>query len=367
MPRMDSPKGSTQLVKLLLIGDGKCGKTDFAGMAGASNFQILYLDGDVASQTIADLPLEARRNVYLLKCGDDFNDSGGIDPTYALFFKKWITQPTIVWNDSKQRIHDIQRDGTSNEEDEYWLIRPARMDENCILVIEWTALAHSAMQWAANEAGVDLGEIDERKEMRGVYQAAGEKLTQYLLAIQRAPCHVICLSHPREFIKLTPPAGKTIGNIKEKDMQIAWTKMVPSSSSNNHALSMAKYFTDVAWMQAGLMGKREIDFRIDNNRIGGGHFSDKFTVPNRDKDEKSGFTFANLVKKIGGTIPSEIPSIDHWLTIQQGYEVKVPQKKQVVLGGKPTQSPAGTSAPVLQQPKKGVISLGGIKQRVPNK
>ena len=358
MPRMDNPPAMNQLAKLLLIGDGKCGKTDFAGMAGSYGFNVVYLDGDVGAQTIADLPIEARRNIYLLRCGDSFADNGGIEPNYSLFFKDWISKPQIIWNDTRQRQFSMMDKSQDTEHDEYWILRPARLDHTCVLVIEWTSLAHSAMQWAANESGVDLGEVDERKEMRGVYQAAGEKLTQYLLAIQRAPCHVICLTHPREFVKLTPPPGKTIGNTKEKDMQIAWTKMVPSSSSNNHALSMAKYFTDLAWMQAGLMGKREIDFRIDNQRIGGGHFNDKFEVWNRDKDpQQSGnyFSFKTLVEKLGGTIPGEAAPTDQWLTIQTGYQHTAP--KNNTLQAKAATNGSGPAKVSLAAPKAGAVNL----------
>jgi len=357
---MDKPLAGNQLAKLLLIAEGKAGKTDFAAMAAAEGFNVLYLDGDVASQTVASLPLDAKQRIYLLKCGDAFGEGGGIEPNYAHFFKDWISKPMIIWNDSRQRLYSII-DSDKNEEDEFWLLRPARMDHTCVLVIEYTRLAHSAMQWAANQAGVDLGEVDERKDMRGIYQAAGEKLTQYLLAIQRAPCHVICLTHPKEYVKLTPPTGKTIGNTKEKDMVVAFTKLVPTSSSNNHAFGMSGNFTDVAWMITSVTGDREIDFRIDANKICGGHFNAKFKVANRDKNEKpgSGFTFGTLVRKLGGTVPGkEGAPINHWLTIQTGYEP--PKKitpKALVVPRKADSSPAA--------PKKvegtGMSVLAGLK------
>lgn len=380
MPRMDEESKELQLAKLLLCGEGKCGKTDFAAMAAALGFNVLYLDGDVAAQTIKSLPIEARQRIYLMKCGDRFDEDGGVEPTFAHFFKTWITKPTVVWNDSKQRLYSVQEDGQKNETDTFWLLRPARVDHTVVMVIEWSSLVHSAMQWAANEAGIDLGEIgpgltDDRKEMRGLYQAAGEKLTQYLIAIQRAPCHVICITHPREFVKLIPPAGKTIGATREKDMQIAWTKMVPISSSNNHALSLSKYFTDVAWMTVGMTGKREIDFRIDNNRIGGGHFNQKFEVANRDAGDAPGskFTFGTLVEKLGGTLPKDMPGVDHWLTIQTGYE-QAPSKAAAVILKKPAAAPAGnggtlkaSETPERVQTPKGMMSLARLKSQAPAK
>lgn len=367
MPRMDQAAPKNQLAKLLLIGEGKCGKTDLAGMAGADGFNVLYLDGDVGAQTIAGLPTQAKQNIYLLNVSDRYTDSGGIETFFAQFFKAWTTKKHIVWNDSHQRPYSVIADGQVNETDEFWTLRPARMDHNTVLAIDsWSSLSQSCMQWAANEYGVDLGEVgDDRKDMRKVYQAAGEKLTQFLLAIQNAPCHVIVLAHPQEFVKTKKPEGKTIRGMAEGDLKVLWTKMVPKSSSNNHALSMAKYFTDVAWLEPTLTS-RFIDFRVDNEKISGGHFNAKLEIGDRDK-KTTGFTFAELVRKIGGTIPTEPQAIDSWLTIQTGYE-QVGAKK-VVLEVKPgvkVQTAAVTqNPPPNKAPAKGMLNLGALKSTVP--
>lgn len=373
MPRMDSPQPGNQLAKLLLIGEGKCGKTDLAGMAGGSGFNVLYLDGDVASQTIASLPIAARKNIYLLKCGDQIGE-GGIRTTYAETFKRFVSHSTVVWNDTRQRLLDIRQDGMDGGQDEYWLIRPGKMDHTCVLVIEWTALAMSCMYWAANESGVDLGEVEERKEMRGVYQAAGEKLTQFLLLVQRAPCHVIALSHPQEFTKTQKPDNKTVGATKESDLKVLWTKMVPKSCSNNHALSMAKYFTDVAWLEPDMQGVRHVDFRVDRERISGGHFNERLRVGDRSKPSADDFSFAQLVKKLGGTIPTGGAPTDHWLTIQTGYQSGAVAKPSIILAKPATPSLVGITPakpPVLQSqpasPVKGMLNLSGLKASGPVK
>lgn len=368
MPRMDNVAASDQLVKLLLIGDGKCGKTDFAGMAAADGFNILYMDGDVGAQTIATLPIEARRKIYLMPCGDQLSDSGSLVPTYTGTVKKFISSPTLVWNDSRARLHTALDKDADLENDEFWLIRPSRMDWTSILVLEWTALVNSTMAWAAEEHGVDLAEVDERGKMRSVYQSAGEKLTQYLLMIQRCRMHVIVLSHPAEFVKTKRPDGKTVKETKEGDLKTLWTKMVPKSCSNNHALTMAKYFTDVAWLEPDAMGNRVIDFRIDREKISGGHFNDKFQIRNRDQADKSGFSFADLVKKIGGTVPDRDTGIDHWLTIQTGYEAPGAKKAATLVVPKATTPSNSTvSAPAAVSQVKGLAGLAGLKQRGPAK
>jgi hypothetical protein len=139
--------------------------------------------------------------------------------------------------------------------------------------------------------------------------------------------------------------------------------MVPKSSSNNHSLSMAKYFTDVAWIEAKLMGKRVIDFRVDENKISGGHFNESFELPDLDKGT-DGFTFAKLVQKVGGTVPGTPAPTDHWLTIQTGYEGAQP-KANVPLVANKSQN---VSAPaVLQAPAKGMMNLGGLKSMGPSR
>lgn len=371
MPRMDNPPPTNQLAKLLLIGDGKCGKTDFAGMAGASGFNVLYLDGDVASQTIADLPLAARKNIYLLKCGDTIGE-GGIEPVYTHTIKSFIGKSLFVWNDSAQRQYNMLVDGQANTTDEFWLIRPGLMDHTSVLVLEWTALANSTMLWAAKEHGVDLGEVDvdERGAMRNVHRSAGEKLTQYLIAIQRAPCHVICLSHPQEFVKTQRPDGKTGKETKEIDLKTLWTKMVPKSCSNNHAMSMSKYFTDIAWLEPDMLGIRHIDFRIDRERISGGHFNAKYAIADREKKDSTGFNFAHLVAKVGGIIPGGGSDIDSWLSIQMGFDATPKPKAALSLaanGSKPSVVSTPSIAAIPNSQPLGVLNLLNLKSSGPAK
>src|ERR1044072_7409814 len=165
--------------------------------------------------------------------------------------------------------------------------------------------------------------------MRAVYQAAGEKLTYYLEMIRSAPCHVIVISHPREFVKREHPPGKSARQVKEVDLKVLWTKMVPASSSNNHAFGMAKYFTDIAWIEVDAMGTYRVDYRPTPERLSGSHI-------NKILDTRTEWSFGNLVKAIGGTLPEQVPP-DHssWLTIHsEGYKVPDGKKPALVLGAK---------------------------------
>jgi len=115
-----------------------------------------------------------------------------------------------------------------------------------------------------------------------------------------------------------------MSDVKEKDMLIDWTKMVPMSTSRPQSLNMAKYFTDVAWMEVSPTGTRKLDFRTKDTRIAGGHF-DGF-------EDTVKYSFAELVKIIGGKAPQADASIDHWLRILTPEET-APVESKVLEGG----------------------------------
>lgn len=149
--------------------------------------------------------------------------------------------------------------------------------------------------------------------------------------------------------------------------------MVPKSSSNPHALSMGKAFTDIAWMEATYTGYF-IDFRHDANKITGAHFNERYELPNLDKGKTDGFKFAHLVHKIGGKVPESPPPPDQWLTIQTGYEQAAPSRAGLVLQSSASPQPVAlasnggtipTAQPLVAPKGKTVLNLGNMKQRVP--
>lgn len=332
MPRASEANPKHQLVKALIVGDGKCGKTDWAARAACAGFNVLYLDADVGSQTIAQIQdRDALSRIFIMNVGDELI-SGGLDYRFVNVYKKFSTAITYRWNDTQAREFSVSKDGDPCM-DEVWEIRPGQMDYTTILVIDsWTALSQSCMNWACDELGLSIEEIseDERSKMRGVYQAAGEKLTYYLQMIRSAKCHVIVIGHPREFTKTEKSAGKSVTQ-KESEMKVLWTKMVPASSSNNHAFSMSKYFTDIAWIEVDAMGEYKIDFRAANDRMSGSHINARLNT-------RTDGSFVELLKAIGGTVPSEPASFDHWLKIHPAgtysYAAANPKKPALVLGAK---------------------------------
>lgn len=309
MPRMDQAPPDERLVKLMLIGDGKIGKSFFAGMAANDGFNVLYLNGDVATQTLSLLPIEAQRRIYMMNLADTI--MGGVrDTKFIDSMQAFTSQITVRWNDDLQRI--ASRNDKTNT---IWEIKPGKLDHNTVLVIDaWTGLVESIMQQAALANGVDLANASTT-QMRPVYQSSGLKATAMLQIIRAVKCHVIVICHPDEYQHKTAPEGKRVQDVKENDMVIDWTKMIPKSTSRPHGLQMAKYFTDVAWMEMSPSGKeRRLNFTVKADRISGGHFDGT-----KSTEE---YSFANLVRKIGGHVPdpNHTPPIDGWLTIVEPGE-----------------------------------------------
>lgn len=318
MPRMDNDDSARlKLAKLLLIADGKLGKSFYAGMA-AQHFNVLYLDGDVAVQTIHQLPLEVKRNIYLLSVGDSM-EGGRIDHGFADFLTRFFTESSLIWDDTHQRVAG-RRDDLS--ESEVWEIRPPKLDHNTVLVIDsWTTAVMSIAQWAADAEGVDLMDTDS-PEMRPVYAAGGNKATQWLRIIEALPCHVIVVAHPDEYVKTERPTGK-VKDAKETDHKVLWTKMIPKSVSKPHAMTMAKFFTDVAWLEASPTGTtRYINFRISDERVSGGHYNDRVEMEKR--------WFHELVRQVGGIVPDKPEEPTGWITMFGKGEWAPPEKQ--VLG-----------------------------------
>lgn len=307
---MDSEQETDALAKLLLIGDGKCGKSHFAGMAAAAGFKVLYLDGDVGKPTIQSLPIEARRNIMLLDVADTL--LGGIkDSRFFDTFKEFTTSTTFRWNKTKNQLSSRKYDEPTDVIVE---VKPAKMDSSCILILDsWTGLTESMTTAAALAGNVDL-ETAKTSEMRPVYQMAGIKATQMLQCIRSLRCHVIVLAHPDEYAHTRKPEGRKVSDIKETDLIVEWTKQIPKSTSKPQSLQMAKYFTDVSWMTVSRDGKeRRLDFRLNDGRVSGGHFD-------AEKSTEE-YSFANLVKKIGGKVPDGPVDTSHWLNITSPQQV----------------------------------------------
>lgn len=327
MPRMDKPQLSHTLAKLLVVGDGKVGKTHYAAMAAKAGFRILYLDGDVGAQTITymvakgELTPEEAGRIYLLDIGDTI--AGGTrDTKFVEFMNEFMDVAVVKWNETQQRIAKRTDPAT----DEMWEIRPGLMGPNDLIVLDsWTGFAESTMLWAGRANGVNVYG-DPTHKLRPAYQGAGLKATELCAVIRSSPCNWIVIGHTDEYQHTTVKDGANKGQIKESDQTVDWTKMIPRSISKPHGFQMPKYFTDVAWLELSPAGnERRLDFRPRNDRVGGGHFTESKSVAD--------YSFLKLVQEIGGNKPDPKAPMPWLKIIPPGEAVEEEKKESQVLDG----------------------------------
>ncbi len=338
MPRADQEDGKPIVVKAIVIGPGKGGKTHWATMAAAAGFNVLYLGGDVGKPTIRNLPIEARRRIYPIHANDTM-DGGVKDSRFINTVTDFTTAITFKWNDTQQRV--AKKDDP--EGDTIWEIRPARMDHTCVLIFDsWTALCESMMTRAAVANSVDM-DTASVSEMRNVWQPSGMTASRILQVIKALPCHVIVIAHPDEYEHKIKPAGTTtpIGRIKEGDLILEYVMKIPKSTSRPQSLQMSKNFTDVLWFEINDSGtQRYINARLDAHRISGSTWTDR-------KSADTDYKFANLVKASGGIIPEGTPPMDHWFceTLQPAPALSVLAPKSKVLDSTSQKPVAGATPP----------------------
>lgn len=350
MPRADNIPAHMALLKPLIIGPTKSGKTDWAMRAAEQGFNVLYLDGDIATQTIAQLSPEGKKRLFLMDVSDRLvGDS--FEPRMIKTLAAFFTATQMVWNDTKQKLYSStldkhNEDGTAV--DEIWVMRPSRFDHNWVIVLDsWTTASYSAMLDKAEDMGVSLADIE--KVEQNIYAGVGNRLTNILATIRTARCHIVVVAHPSQFEKTKSPTNVRAGDVKAKDRIVEWTKMIPASSSNPHGFKMGKDFTDIGWMDVTGLGKRELNFQLTGERISGGHLDSK-------GDPRGNHKFSDLVKKVGGSVPDGNQGLGEGLTIYEPGTYVPPGKQANALGSKTQPLQASTKA----SPIKGLAGLGGL-------
>lgn len=356
MPRGTNLHPGHMLLKALILGDPKAGKTDWAMRAAEAGFNVLYMDGDVAGQTVAGLSEAAKNRIFYMDISDRLD--AGVDPRMIQTVADFFTSSRFLWNDTKQQGYSRAKDEHDPESgaalDEIWEFRPARLDHRWVLVLDsWTTLSYSAMMAKANDQGVSLADVE--KVERGLYQGVGNRLTNLLATIQKAPCHVVVIGHPAQYEKTASPTGKTVREVKETDRIIEWTKMIPKSSSNPHGLTMGKFFSDIGWIDIDKWGKRKLTFGVTNTRVSGGHLEGA-------GDPREDFSFAKVVERIGGACPTPSDDLGEGLIIHApGTYIPASVSKALPLGNKAT-SASTTLEPAKTSQVKGLGGLAGLKK-----
>lgn len=352
MPRGDNLHAGSVTAKLLIMGDAKAGKTEYALKAAEAGFNVLLMDGDVAIQTISEIDPRYRENIFVMDVADRMVD--GLEPRMIQIVGDFMTNSRYLWNDTKQQEYSRTKDEHDPDSgacvDEIWEFRPALLDSNWVVVPDsWTTLSYSGTLAKAQDMGVSVADV-EKFDMN-LYAGVNNRLTNMLTTIQKARCHFIVPGHPAQYEKTKSPDNTNAQEAgKMKNRVVEWTKMIPKSSSNPHGLTMGKFFSDVGWIDINKFGKRELNFNVTSERVSGGHMVGK-------GDPRGDFKFAELVKKIGGSLPdpNREDKLGKGLTIHPAGTF-IPATKAPVAG-----LPKKASAPVTPSATPTVVKgLGGL-------
>jgi len=320
MPRATEMNDSNKLIKLLLVGPSMVGKTHYALQAALAGFNLFYLDGDVAGRALSSQPDAIKKRVFYLDARDEFQE-GQYVPRFATLMKLLCFSPVVYWNDSKQRTYSP---ATADLNDPIWAIRLSRLGPKDVLVIDsLTSLSNSVMRERADEAGIDLTDI-ERAE-RSIYASARNQMSGFLTMIRAAKCHVILLAHVDEWEQRRKNPGQVKQQSKEDNMIIVGTRQVPMTVSKPFGAAIAKDFTDAGWLSINAMGDRIIDFTPSADREGGGALTGKGKV--------SDMSWTHICKLAGVTLPGpdapcEMRAIEE-LTVED-MQAKVVESPKVI-------------------------------------
>lgn len=297
MPLGNEMPVDNQLIKALIIGNSKVGKTHYAMQAAADGFKVLYIDGDVSRPTMQQFDSTALSRVFYLPFGDAIASGGQYIPRFVLLLRQFLSTGTFNWNDTKSRMLQPAHD----EGDNVWQLNASTFGSDWVIVIDsWTSISHSIMSAIALNSGIDLADMD--KASLGIYGSANNMATDILSRIRTLNSHVIVIAHPDEYVKYKVKPGNVRDAQRTENREIEWSRMVPKSISRPHAMTMPSYFTDVAWLLVSQMEERIIDFRPAADRDSGGRFDTKLSVQEG--------AFARLVERAGGQVPTDATIAD---------------------------------------------------------
>jgi hypothetical protein len=299
MPPADiAAKSPHERLRVLAYGKAKTKKTWWAAQAAEAGFNVILIDGDDGAHIVRNIRADAQARIQIVNVVDTLDR-----PVFCDFMARMLAQRAnneVIWNEVTRAA---QLPTTkANPEHSYYVIDVRKFTANDVLVIDsWSALVDSLMMRFAVEQKIDLADA-KKTEWEG-YGFSGRLATFFLAQLHALPCHVVVISHESVYEK-KKNVDKGNGRIEQI---VEYTRTQPVSTSNPHAMQLAKHFSDVLHFTQ----VNELTYKIN---AGGEQYRDggSRNVPPRKynwpegKDSEAELSFARLVQALGYALPENV-------------------------------------------------------------
>lgn len=312
MPPANKAIEAGHFLRAFIYGQDKTKKTWWALKAAEAGFNVVLLDCDGGSQIVNQIDEKARERIMIVDIVDTLERAVAAE-FIAMFLRE---ANTFTWDEDAKQFTL-----TPNPKHAHLVVDAKALDKNTVLVLDsWTALAASTTFRYALEQRIDLSDAD-KTDWDG-YGWQGRFLTFVLMKLKALRCHVIVIGHETTYEKRAAD-GKTI----------VWSKTVPVSSSNNHALTIGKNFNDVLRFRALSSTVFKIEASASSDSAGGSRALAPTTY------DWAACPPEVLFKNLGVFAPEDLEPQTAFRWFAPG-EVPEIRKPNIGMSGKPTLSAA---------------------------
>lgn len=254
MPQFDQTKTTGLPIRGLIYGAAKRKKTWWAANAAVFGFNVIFIEGDDGTSIISQVSAEARQRVYIVDGRDEADD-----PKYSYLCTKIFKGSDFLW-DEQEKLDQLIRK-TADKSHTFVEFRKDKLTLNDILVFDsWTAFVRSLIRRYMVDNSIDISTKTklDKKWHETHYNWTGAMADWALEQLKTFPCNVLVIAHEQSYEKRD----------KDDDTKIVLSKMQPISTSNNQAMRLSKYFSDILYFEA--VGDAVwIDPRMSADRDGG--------------------------------------------------------------------------------------------------
>ena len=285
MPTANQYLTESTTVRAFIYGHDKSLKTTWALNAAECGFRVLLLDFNKGASAVARLSPAARDRVYIVECRD------GVTDAFASVFTTFLLKEYNCYVDEKaHRVSLRPMPGLQH-------IDMRNFGRDTVVVFDaYTDLVLSLARRYAVENKIDLSQAEKPDDLRGHYGWCGRMASWILEQIRAMQCHTIVIGHATQYEKhkkIYAPDGSV------KDGPIEWSKRLPISTSNPHAMSITDK-SDHVLQFYGEGRTYYIDARGSKDEAGGSR-----VIPAQRYEWKD-MQFGHLCKLMGIEFPSTV-------------------------------------------------------------